>query len=164
MNPSGSAVELKRFLGTMSYYRRFILNFSKIASYLYRLSESESKFKLDHQANEIFEKLKDSLVKAPVLINPDFSKPFVLETDASDFALGSVNKPIAFASRHLTKTERNYSTSEKELLAIVWAMRHFNSYIYNRDVIVLTDHKPLADLKKLKEPNGRLGRLNVTKL
>lgn len=97
-----------------------------------------------------------------------FSKDFEIYTDASGVALGAVLvqrkeetlHPICFASRQLNCTEKNYSTSEIEMLAIVWAAKHFNAYIYVRHIKFFTDHKPLSTLNKSTEPNGRLSRLS----
>ena len=101
------------------------------------------------------------------MIFPDFNNPFELFCDASATHVGAVlvqrlngvAHPVAFASRQLTKQERNYSASERELLAVVWATRTFNSYIYGRHIKIYSDHKPLSTLVKAKEPNGRLYRL-----
>src|SRR5699024_8084703 len=97
---------------------------------------------------------------------PDFSKPFILTTDASDYALGAVlsqgnvpsDKPIAYASRTLNESECRYSTIEKELLAIVWACKYFRPYLFGRKFKIYTDHRPLVWLFSLKEPNSKLVR------
>lgn len=159
--------EVKRFLGMMSYYRRFIKDFGTIASCLFELTRPSSEFKWSKEANEAFQTLKRQLVHAPILIYPDFSKDFEIYTDASGVALGAVLvqrkeetlHPICFASRQLNCAEKNYSTSEREMLAIVWAAKHFNAYIYGRHTKFFTDHKPLSTLNKSKEPNGRLYKL-----
>ena len=109
------------------------------------------------------------LTKAPVIIYPDFTKDFAIYTDASNVGVGGVLTqevedkalPVAFASRQLNSSEQNYSTSEKEMLAVVWCSRHFNNYIYGRKIQFYTDHKPLVSLVKTKEPNGRLNRLLI---
>jgi hypothetical protein len=93
--------------------------------------------------------LKEQITKPPVLQIPDFTQPFVLTTDASHYAVGSIlsqgdignDKPIAFASRTLNKAEINYSTVEKELLAIVWSRKHIRPYLLGRTFTVVTDHK-----------------------
>ena len=113
--------------------------------------------------------LKARLSSAPVLVHPDFSagKPFILCTDASDYAIGSVlaqldddnfERPIAFASRTLQASERNYSVTDKEGLALVWSMKHFRPYIFNRKVVVYTDHIALRWLMLTPQPSGRLSR------
>ena len=103
------------------------------------------------------------------MIYPDFNKEFEIYTDASGVALGAVLAqkkeemlhPIAFASRQLNCAEKNYSTSEREMLAIVWTAKHFNAYIYGRHIKFFTDHKPLSTLNKSKEPNERLYKLKL---
>lgn len=93
---------------------------------------------------------------------PDFSKPFVLTTDASNYALGAVlSKPIAFASRTLTRTEENYSAIEKELLAIDWACKYFRPYLFGRKFTLYTDHKPLTFALNLKTTNDRLVKMKL---
>ena len=103
------------------------------------------------------------LTKAPVLIYSDFTKEFAIYKDASNVGVAGVLTqevedkalPVAFASRQLNSSEQNYSTSEKEMLAVLWCSRHFNNYIHGRKIQFYTDHKPLVSLVKTKEPNGR---------
>ena len=159
--------EIKRFMGMMSYYRRFIHNFGTTASCLFNLSRDKVKFEWTEKEDKAYNELKNKLVEAPILIFPDFKSNFEIFSDASGVAIGAVlvqkvgeiYHPVAFASRQLNKHEKNYSTSEREMLAIVWAAKHFNSYIYGRHEKFHTDHRPLATLAKSKEPNGRLYRL-----
>lgn len=100
------------------------------------------------------------LTNAPILAYPDFTKQFT--TDVSNIAIGGVlsqsNKPIAFYSRTLNSAERNYSTIEKELLAILDSTKHFPPYLFGQNFIIETDHNPLIWLYKIKEPNSRLFR------
>ena len=165
-----SAKEMVRFLGAVNFYRDFIPHFSDIASILYKMSQSEKKFKSrknSTKAHESFEKLKTALVSSPLLAFPDFKLPFTIPCDASNVALGAVigqlvNQkfhPVMYGSRHLTAAESRYSTTERELLAIVWAAKRFNAYIYGRHVTFITDHQPLVTMRSLKEPMGRIGRL-----
>lgn len=113
-----------------------------------------------------FEMCKNILTNDPILQYPDFSKPFILTTDASNYALGAIlsqgrigsDKPICYASRTLSDSEINYSTIEKELLAIVWATKYFRPYLFGRKFQIVTDHKPLTWLMSLKEPNSKLIR------
>ena len=158
---------VRRFLGMMSYYRRFIPEFSSIAACLFEVTKMKVNFKWTDVERNAFNKLKMLLIQAPVLIYPDFEKAFAIYTDASNVGVGGVLTqvveekalPVAFASRQLNTSERNYTTSEKEMLAIVWCTKHFNNYIYGREIVLYTDHKPLVSLVKAKEPNGRLNRL-----
>lgn len=162
--------EMIRFLGALNFYSEFIPRFSEIASILYKMSQSTTKFRRSSSSEEAikaFEKLKNSLASAPVLAYPDFTQPFIIHTDASGIAVGAVIgqiiqqrfRPIMFASRHLSTTETRYSGIERELLAIVWAAKKFNSYIYGRHSTFVTDHKPLVTMKTLKDPLSRVGRL-----
>lgn len=151
----------------MSYYRRFIKDFGTIASSLFNLTKDSVKFEWTQGTSEAFIKLRDSLIRAPILVYPNFNHPFEIFSDASGVGIGAVlvqkikdvYHPIAFASRQLNKHEKNYSTSEREMLAIVWAAKYFNIYIYGRHIIFHTDHRPICTLSKSSEPNGRLYKL-----
>lgn len=159
--------EMKRFIGTASFYRRFIKNFSDIAHPLLLLTDPKSKFVWSQECDVAFSELKQRLTTAPILIFPDFERDFLVECDASQAAIGAVLMqeradgihPICFASRHLSKTESNYSATERELLCIVWASKYFRNYIFGRHVTFFTDHKPLVTARQLKEHSGRLARL-----
>lgn len=162
-----TSTEIKSFLGLVGYYRKFIKDFAKLTQPL--TSSLKKKNKIDHTKKEYidaFEKCKELLTNAPLLQFPDFTKPFVLTTDASNFAIGAVlsqgpigsDKPIAYASRTLNDAETRYSTIEKELLAIVWATKHFRPYLYGKKFIIYTDHRPLTWVKSITEPNSKLTR------
>lgn len=158
-----TAKEIKSFCGLIGYYRRFISNFAKIIQPMTNYLKKGTKIDInDPRYLQSFQKCKDLLSNAPVLQYPDFTKPFSLTTDASNYALGGVlsqsGKSIAFYSRTLNSAERNYSTIEKELLSIVDNCKHFRPYLYGRHFVVKTDHNPLVWLSKLKEPNSRLTR------
>lgn len=167
LSAPGSKDEVKRFLGMLSYYRRFINRFSSIASCLFEQTKTQTPFTWSEEHQKAFDSLKQQLVQAPVLAYPEFDKEFEIYTDASGVGIGGVLvqrkndrlHPIAFASRQLNRHERNYSTSEREMLAIVWASKHFKPYIYDRHTKFFTDHKPLSILVKSKEPTGRLYKL-----
>ena len=158
--------EVRSFLGLCSYYRRFIAEYSHIAKPLTRLTEKNYKFNWTHECSEAFEKLKQQLTTAPVLAHPDFSKPFILDTDASDLAIGSVlsqkidgkERVVAYASRTLTKAERKYCVTRKELLALVYFVKYFRHYLYGREFIVRTDHGSLRWLMNFKNPEGQVAR------
>jgi len=124
---------------------------------------------METRAEHAFQHLKAKLTSQPILQYPDFSKEFILSTDASNTGLGAVlsqgslgkDLPVAFASRSLNKSEINYSTSEKELLSIVWATRYFRPYLYGRHFQVVTDHKPLTWVMNVKDPGSRLLRWRI---
>lgn len=115
--------------------------------------------------------MKQALITAPVLAFPNYEKQFIIQSDASGYAIGSVllqeqannspvkYRPIAFAGRKLTDTERRYSATERELLAITYAYEEFISHVYDREIKIYTDHEPLVTMNRLKKPGGRLGRL-----
>lgn len=161
--------ELKGFLGTMGYYRKFIKDFAKIAKPLTQQLRKGEKITHSPEFVSAFNRCKNILTSSHVLQRPDLSKPFVLTTDASNYALGAVlsqgpigkDKPIAFASRTLTKSEEKYSTIEKELLAIDWACRYFRPYLFGRKFTLYTDHKPLTYALNMKTSNDRLIRMKL---
>lgn len=156
--------ELRGFLGILGYYRKFIKDFAKIAKPLTNSLRKGEKLCHTEEFMKAFNKCKNILTSSDILQYPDFTKPFILTTDASNHAIGAVlsqgqigrDRPIAFASRTLNKTEENYSTIEKELLGIVWGCKHFRPYLYGRKFTLYTDHKPLTYSLNLKEPNQRL--------
>lgn len=176
--PPENLKALKSFLGMTSYYRKFIRDYAKVAKPLTNLTRGENaqikanasrkvRIELDEKAMEAFHDLKQLLVSADVLAFPDFTKPFNLTTDASNYALGAVlsqgsigdDHPIAFISRSLNKTEENYATNEKELLAIVWALDNLRSYLYGaRKIRILTDHQPLTFSLSNRNYNAKLKR------
>jgi hypothetical protein len=157
---------VKSFLGLVGYYRKFVPDFSKRAKPLNDLLKKNQTWRWETEHEESFRNLKEQLTKPPILRFTDFTQPFVLTTDASDYAIGSIlsqgdigkDKPIAFASRTLNKAETNYSTVEKELLAIVWSCKHFRPYLLGRMFTIVTDHKPLTWIFSVKDPSSRLLR------
>ena len=159
--------EVQRFLGLASYYRRFVKDFVSVAKPLHQLIEKNREFIWTDQCQEAFEQLRQKLVSAPVLSFPDFSKPFVLETDASDTGIGSVlsqiqddgtERVIAYASRVLSKPERRYCVTKKELLAVVASVKHFRPYLLGRAFVLRTDHGSLTWLRNFRNPEGQLAR------
>lgn len=158
--------QIKSFLGLIGYYRRFINNFAKVVAPITKCLKKGAKINVnDSEYIAAFNLCKDLLTNAPILAYPDFTKPFKLTTDASNVALGSVlsqgNRPVAFYSRTLNSAEKNYSTIEKELLAIVESTKHFRPYLYGRHFVVETDHNPIVWLDNIKEPNSRLYRWKI---
>ena len=161
--------QLRSFLGLMSYYRRFVPNFSHIAAPLHKLLKKDAVYEWTAVHEQAFHTLKGKLITPPVLKYPDFNQPFILTTDASGEGLGAVlsqgeitrDLPVAFASRTLNRAEKNYSTTEQELLAIVWGMRYFRPYLYGRKFTVVTDHKPLTWIMNVKDPGSRLLRWRI---
>lgn len=158
--------QIKAFLGLLGYYRRFIPDFAKITKPFTKCLKKGTKIVINDTYVKCFEHCKTLLTNDPILIYPDFTKDFILTTDSSNYALGAVlsqgaigsDRPVAYASRTLNESEINYSTIEKELLAIVWATKYFRPYLFGRKFKIITDHKPLQWLMNLKEPNSRLTR------
>jgi len=140
---------IKQFLGLAGYYRRFLSNFSKTARPLTALLKKDEPFVWQEPQETAFVTLRNQLCTEPLLQHPDFTRPFVLTTDASGYAIGGIlsqgdvgkDKPIAYASRLLNKAEQNYSTIEKESLAIVYCVNHFRPYLYGNKFTIVTDHK-----------------------
>ncbi|CAN6554891.1 unnamed protein product [Malus baccata var. baccata] len=165
--PSPTSVrEVRSFLGHAGFYRRFIKDFSKIAQPLCRLLQKEVAFEFDDACSTTFKQLKEALTSTPIITPPDWSLPFELMCDASDNAIGAVlgqrkNKQphvIYYASRTLNDAQLNYSTTEKELLAVVFALDKFRSYLLGTKVIIFTDHAALKYLLTKKEAKPRLIR------
>lgn len=158
--------EIQAFLGLCNYYRRFIEDFASIAKPLTDLTKKNKPFQWTENQQYSFETLKEKLTVKPILQYPDFNKPFNLSTDASSYAISGIlsqgeipnDLPISFASRILNQAEQNYSTIEKELLAIVWAVKYFRPYLYGKKFVIYTDHKPLIYLFNVKDPGSRLVR------
>jgi hypothetical protein len=128
-----SQKNIKSFLGLAGHYRRFISDFSAIARPLAELLKEEVKWRWNEKEQTSFEMLKTKLTNAPLLQYPDFSKPFIVTTDACGYVIGAIlnqgklgqDKPVAYASRTVNSAELNYATVEKELLAVVWVCKHF---------------------------------------
>ncbi|CAN6583381.1 unnamed protein product [Malus baccata var. baccata] len=146
--------------------RRFIKDFSKISNPLCRLLQKDVAFDFNEECEKAFNHLKEMLTSAPIIVPPDWSLPFELMCDASDYALGAVlgqrkdKRPhvIYYASRTLNDAQLNYSTTEKELLAVVFALDKFRSYLLGTKVIIYTDHAALKYLFTKKEAKPRLIR------
>ncbi|CAN6697889.1 unnamed protein product [Malus baccata var. baccata] len=146
--------------------RRFIKDFSKISTPLCRLLQKDVTFDFNEECEKAFKHLKEMLTSAPIIRPPDWSIPFELMCDASDYALGAVlgqrkdKQPhvIYYASRTLNDAQLNYSTTEKELLAVVFALDKFHSYLLGTKVIIYTDHAALKYLLTKKEAKPRLIR------
>jgi hypothetical protein len=163
--PPSNIKELRQFLGIIGFYRKFIPNLSQKASKLYDLLKKENEFKFGEQEIIAFNILKKCLVSEPIFLNvPNFNSEFELCTDASNESLGAIlsqnGQVIEYASRVLTSTERNYSTIEKELLAIIFGVDHFRYYLLGRKFKILTDHNPLKYLDNVKN-NSRLIRWKI---
>lgn len=157
---------IRRLLGSLNYYRRFVPEMAECMVPLNNLLKKGSKLVITPAMENNIKRCMARLQDEPVLAFPDFSKLFTVTTDASDYALGAVlsqegkggDRPVAYASRRLTDAETRYSALERELLGIVWAVEHFRPYIFGKRFRVQTDHKPLQWVGKLKESSARVSR------
>ena len=164
--PPTTVKGVRSFLGHAGFYRRFIKDFSKIARPLCRLLEKDSRFNFDDSCRVAFEEIKSKLVQAPVMAAPDWDQGFEIMCDASDFAMGAalgqrkekILRIIYYASRTFNEAQENYSTTEKEMLAIVFACEKFRQYILRSHVVVHTDHAAIKYLMSKKEAKPRLIR------
>lgn len=158
--------EVQKFLGLAGWYRRFIPDYATKAKPLTELTRKDQTFKWEAAQEQAFQTLTGYLCSDSVLIYPDFSEPFLLATDASGVAVGAVlsqkregyDRPIAYASRGLNAAERNYTVTEQELLAVVWAIKQFRCYLYGRRFTLITDHAALRWMLSIKDPSSRLTR------
>ena len=165
MKPPTSLQELRRYLGMVNYLAKFLPNLSDILQPLHMLTKRDVTWTWSESQESAFQSVKQLITNTPVLAYYDPNKELVLENDASEYGLGSAlfqcGKPIAFASRSLTDTERHYAQIEKEMLAVTFGLEKFHHYTYGRETIVITDHKPLESmvLKSLCKAPKRLQSL-----
>ncbi|GKA02803.1 putative reverse transcriptase domain-containing protein [Tanacetum coccineum] len=160
--PPKSPTEIRSFLGLAGYYRRFIANFSKIAKPLTLLTQKNQKFEWGDEQENAFQTLKDMLCDAPILALPEGTDDFVVYCDASNQGFGCVlmqrNKVIAYASRQLKIHEKNYTTHDLELGAVVFDLKTWRHYLYGSKSVIYTDHKSLQHIFDQKELNMRQRR------
>lgn len=158
--------EIKRFLGFIGFYRKFIADFAKLAGPLHDACNSD-KFEWGDDNEKSFNELKAAFVSAKVLIHPDMTKPFILETDASMSAIGAVLKqkddcdaerPVAFYSSKLGKSQKKYPIYELELMAMVSSLRKFRCYLEGNQFTVRTDHQALLHFKEKRILPSRVTR------
>jgi len=144
--------ELRAFLGLLNYYGKFLLNLSTVLAPLHKLLQSHTRWFWNAEQSKAFKDAKDLLHLPRVLAHYDNSKPLVLSCDASPYGVGAVlshimednsERPVAFASRTLSKAEKNYAHLEKESLAIIFGIQKFHNFLYGRKFIIHSDHKPL---------------------
>ncbi len=160
--------EVRHFLGLAGYYRRFIPDYSELTSPLTDLTKKEvpDTVQWTEQCQQTFTQVKAALCGGPLLHSPDFSLPFLLQTDASDRGLGAVltqeiggeERPLLYISRKLSKRETMYTTIEKECLAIRWAVLTLRYYLLGREFTLCSDHAPLQWLHRMKDTNARITR------
>lgn len=158
--------ELRSFLGFSGWYRRFVDDYSQTAAPLTKLLKKGSKWTWGEAEQQAFFNIKQALVRAPVLSCPDYNHEFNIESDASNVGLGGVltqnidgeTRLVAYCSRKLTPAETNYSTTEKEALAILFCISKFKPYIDSTHFTIITDNSALKWLFNIENPSGRLAR------
>ncbi|GFY30162.1 retrovirus-related Pol polyprotein from transposon 17.6 [Trichonephila clavipes] len=162
MKPPRNSKEVSKFLGMSQWYAKFIKNYADICKPLYNLKRKLKKFCRSIEAQKAFDAVKVAITKAPVIKLPDFKKPFELFTDASSIDVGAVlnqeQRPVVFASRTLSNAERNYTLTERECLAVVWALNKFRTYLGSLKIKVITDHSALTRLTYGKNLSIRMIR------
>lgn len=165
-----SVTAVRRFCGMVSWYRKFIPNFSDLLSPITSLLKKKKRFNWTEDCESAFVLLKEKLIQAPILTCPDFSKSFLVHTDASGYGIGVVltqkdendeEKVICYLSRTLSRTEKNYTPTERECLAVLWAIEKLRPYLEGSKFTVITDHYSLLWLNNLRDPQGRLARWAV---
>ncbi|GJW23681.1 reverse transcriptase domain-containing protein [Tanacetum coccineum] len=158
---------VSNFLGHAGFYRRFIKDFSKISRPMTHLLEKNTPFIFSEDCILAFQTLKKKLTEAPILIAPNWDQPFEIMCDASDYAIvrfygkglrRAFHRPIHYASKTMTEAETNYTTTEKEMLAVVYAFEKFRSYLIMNKSVVYTDHSALKYLFNKKDAKARLLR------
>ncbi|XP_038974777.1 uncharacterized protein LOC120106013 [Phoenix dactylifera] len=158
--------DVRSFLGHAGFYRRFIQNFSAISRPLCNLLVKDTPFEWTQECQAAFQTLIGKLTSAPIMQPPDWSLPFEIMCDASDYAVGAVlgqrregkSFVIYYASRTLNSAQMNYSTTEKELLAVVFALDKFRAYLIGSPITIFTDHAALKYLLAKKDAKARLIR------
>ena len=158
--------DLRSFLGHIGFYRRFIQDFAKVSKPLTTLLCKDKDFIINEEGKRAFMMLKQALIEVPILQSPNWDLPFEIMCDASDYAVGAVlgqrldKKPtaISYASKTLIEAQINYTTTEKELLAVVYTLEKFRPYILGSTIIIYTDHAALKYLLSKKEAKPRLIR------
>ena len=158
--------QVRAFVGLTGYYRRFIPSYAEVARPLHRLTNKGADWDWTEACTIAFETLKHLLCSAPILAYPDPKCGYLVDTDASDEAMGAVlsqiqdgrERPVAYFSKTFSAEERNYCVTRRELLAVVSACKHFRPYLYGREFPLRTDHESLTWMVSLKEPRGQVAR------
>ncbi len=164
-----NVTELRSFLGLAGYYRRFIKNFAIIAEPLNKLTRKDEPWHWFSEQQHAFTELKTKLMESPILGYPNFKNTFILYTDASNHGIGAVlqqkveviDSVIGYYSRSLNKAERNYSTTERECLAVVEAVRYFRYYLLGRKFQIVVEHHSLKWLQSVSDKTQRLCRWSI---
>jgi hypothetical protein len=157
---------LQSFIGLINHYRRFVEAFAMIALPQYQLLKKGVSWRWNVAEQGAFTRLKEALCTIPILIYPRFELSFLIQTDASRDAVGAIlsqriegqERVVAYASRTMSKSEKNYAITDKEGLALIFAIKHFRPYLHGSHFTIETDHAPLKVLQTSRELTGRLAR------
>jgi hypothetical protein len=158
--------QVQSFLGTANYYRRFIQDYATIARPLIDLTKKNKVFKWTNECETAFNQLRKLLTSRPIMAHPRDDADFILDTDACDVSIGAVlsqrqdgvERVIAYGSKSLSKCQRNYCVTDRELLAIRYFTEHYRTYLLGRKFLVRTDHQALRWIFTMKEPKSRIAR------
>ena len=161
-----SVKDVRAWLGLTGYYRRYVKDYERIAAPLTSVLKHGIKFEWTDEMQKSFDELKTALTSPPILAMPTLGDVFTLDTDASDEAIGGVlsqaqggsERVIAYGSRKLSRTEKNYSVTRRELLAIIYFLKYFRHYLLNTRFRIRTDHAALLWLRRIPEPVGQQAR------
>ena len=161
--------EVRSFLGMANYYRKFVKDYARVASPLTALLKKNQKFQWTPACEKSFDQLKNKLTSAPLLAFPKLDQPFILTTDASEYANGYIlsqiqdnrEHVIAYGGRTLRGSELKWHITDKEALALVEGIQHFRHYLSNQEFTVYTDNVSVKYLQKIKDCQGRLGRWSL---
>ena len=164
--PPTTVKRIRHFLGHAGFYRRFIKDFSKISRPLCILLEKYANFDFDESCKAAFDEIKSRLVTTPIMVTPDWKKEFEIMCDVSDYAMGAILgqrtenmfKAMYYANKTFNEAQENYSTTEKEMLEMVFAYEKFRPYILGSHVIIHTDHAAIRYLMAKKDAKPRLIR------
>ncbi|KAL3682263.1 hypothetical protein R1sor_000285 [Riccia sorocarpa] len=167
LQPPSCVRDVRAFLGSTGYYRRFVWKYADRASPLTALLRKNIAWEWTSEAQTAFEDLKAQLIKAPILVAPDWSRPFHVYVDTSAFAIGVVlsqkddkghDHPIYFSGKKLSDAEKKYTTTEREALGMVFSVRKFRHYLLGYESIFHVDHYSLKHLVKKADLSGRIAR------
>ena len=169
MPPPSTVKEVRSFLGTTGYYRKFIKDYGLIAHPLFELTKKNKKYDWTQECQVSFDTLKKKLCEVPILMHPDHRKRYIIHTDASEKCVGAVllqeydgiEKPISYLSYKLNTAQAKYSAIEREALAIVTALKKWRIYLYGTEFTVKTDHKPIKSLFTAQIKSARVQKWAV---
>ncbi|KAJ1117862.1 hypothetical protein NDU88_006058 [Pleurodeles waltl] len=165
--------QVRAFLGLTGYYRRFVQNYGTIVAPLTKLPSKKQPKKViwTPECQKAFDTLKQAMCSTPVLLAPDYSKEFIVQTDASEEGIGAVlaqvneegqDQPVAFISRRLLPREKRWSAIEREAFAVVWSLKKLRPYLFGTHFCVQTDHRPLRWLRQMRGENPKLLRWSIS--